>query len=148
MQSFPLRTQQWTADISGTSTDFIASLYADRLMVVATQVGALGTIQSARYAPFGLYNPELANTPAWAPCESQCWLFVVNAASKYMLRIGLPLSLHARAACLTLEDADVGVSSFQTFLSFQQSTASAHHADRYLRSISILSEDPSVFFRS
>ena len=49
-QSFPVRTEQWTADVSGTSTEFLSSLYADRLMVVATQVGALGTIQSAKCA--------------------------------------------------------------------------------------------------
>ncbi|CAL5228718.1 g11901 [Coccomyxa viridis] len=47
-QNFPVRTQQWRGNVSGITTDFISSLYADRLMVVATQVGALGTIQSAK----------------------------------------------------------------------------------------------------
>ena len=47
-QNFPVRTQQWTADVSGVNTDFLLLLYADRLMVVATQLGALGTIQSAK----------------------------------------------------------------------------------------------------
>ena len=51
-QNFPVRTQQWTADVSGINTDFLSSLYADRLMVVATEVGALGTIQSAKWALF------------------------------------------------------------------------------------------------
>lgn len=51
-QNFPVRTQQWRGNVSGITTDFISSLYADRLMVVATQVGALGTIQSAKYALF------------------------------------------------------------------------------------------------
>ena len=49
-QSFPVRTQQWSADVSGITTDFVSSLYADRLMIVATQLGALGTIQSAKCA--------------------------------------------------------------------------------------------------
>ena len=47
-QTFPVRTQHWTADVSGIDTDFLSLLYADRLMIVATQVGALGTIQSAK----------------------------------------------------------------------------------------------------
>ena len=48
VQSFPVRTQQWEADVGGTRTDFLSTLYTDRFMVVATQLGALGTIQSAR----------------------------------------------------------------------------------------------------
>lgn len=43
-----MRTQQWEADVGGTRTDFLSTLYTDRLMVVATQLGALGTIQSAK----------------------------------------------------------------------------------------------------
>ena len=60
MQSLPVRTQQWTSDISGASTHFLASLYADRLLIVATQVGALGTIQSAKYVP--LCCPHVATS--------------------------------------------------------------------------------------
>ena len=52
-----MRTQQWRAHVSGTSTDFLSSLYADRLMVVATQLGALGTIQSAKCALFPSPSP-------------------------------------------------------------------------------------------
>jgi hypothetical protein len=60
VQSLPVRTQQWTSDISGINTDFLALLYADRLMIVATQVGALGTIQSAKYVP--LCCPDVVTT--------------------------------------------------------------------------------------
>ena len=48
VQSFPVRTQQWEADVGGTRTEFLSTLYTDRLMVVATQLGALGTVQSAK----------------------------------------------------------------------------------------------------
>ena len=48
VQSFPVRTQQWEADVGGTRAEILSTLYTDRLMVVATQLGALGTIQSAK----------------------------------------------------------------------------------------------------
>ena len=48
VQSFPVRTQLWEADVGCTRTQFLSTLYVDRLMVVATQLGALGTIQSAK----------------------------------------------------------------------------------------------------
>ena len=66
-QNFPVRTQQWRADVGGTSTEFLTSLYADRLMVVATQVGALGTIQSAKYASLPASSFDSVTTSSLPP---------------------------------------------------------------------------------
>lgn len=46
--AFPVNTQEFTTDIDGVSTSFIISAYADRIMVVATQLGTFGTVLSAR----------------------------------------------------------------------------------------------------
>ncbi|EIE20140.1 hypothetical protein COCSUDRAFT_30781 [Coccomyxa subellipsoidea C-169] len=46
--AFPVNTQEFTTDIDGVSTFFIMSAYADRIMVVATQLGTFGTVLSAR----------------------------------------------------------------------------------------------------
>jgi hypothetical protein len=49
-KSFPVRTRQWSAAVEGVDTDFLASGYADWIMLVATQTGTLGTMMQARWA--------------------------------------------------------------------------------------------------
>jgi hypothetical protein len=46
--SFPVKTLEFSVPIQGTATNFFLSAYADRIMVVATQLGTLGTVQLAR----------------------------------------------------------------------------------------------------
>jgi proteasome assembly chaperone 3 len=48
---FPVKTLTYTRDISGTPTDFAFSLYADRVLVVVTQLGAVGTVISTSSEP-------------------------------------------------------------------------------------------------
>ncbi len=45
---FPVRTQQFDASIGGVPTAFLLSAYSDRILVVATQLGTLGTVLQAR----------------------------------------------------------------------------------------------------
>lgn len=47
---FPLRTQQFEASIDGTQTAFLLTAYTDRILVVATQLGTLGTLLHAQCA--------------------------------------------------------------------------------------------------
>ncbi|KAK9842255.1 hypothetical protein WJX81_002903 [Elliptochloris bilobata] len=47
-EAFPLRTQQFEATIAGVTTSFLLTAYADRILVVATQLGTLGTVLQAR----------------------------------------------------------------------------------------------------
>lgn len=54
---FPLRTQQFEASIDGTQTAFLLTAYADRILVVATQLGTLGTMLHARCAQPLPYAP-------------------------------------------------------------------------------------------
>ena len=59
---FPLRTQQFEASIDGTQTAFLLTAYTDRILVVATQLGTLGTMLHARCAqplPSAPFCPEL-----------------------------------------------------------------------------------------
>lgn len=45
---FPVRTHQTSFHLNGVPTTVIASLYADRIMFVVTQLGTLGTIVAAQ----------------------------------------------------------------------------------------------------
>lgn len=46
--SFPVRTAQSTCDIEGQPTQFLLSAYADRVMVVVTQLESLGAVLHAQ----------------------------------------------------------------------------------------------------
>jgi proteasome assembly chaperone 3 len=45
---FPVRSQQFDANVAGVPTAFLLSAYSDRVMIVATQLGTLGTVMHAR----------------------------------------------------------------------------------------------------
>jgi proteasome assembly chaperone 3 len=46
-QPFPVQTRQLRAAIGGCETDILLSGYADRVLIVVTQVGSLGTVMQA-----------------------------------------------------------------------------------------------------
>ncbi|GJP64658.1 hypothetical protein CLOP_g2975 [Closterium sp. NIES-67] len=50
---FPARSRQFSADIEGVPTTFLCLSYDDRLMVVVTQIGTLGTMLYARREQVG-----------------------------------------------------------------------------------------------
>ncbi|CAI5487750.1 unnamed protein product, partial [Closterium sp. Naga37s-1] len=50
---FPVRSKQFSADIEGTATTFLCLSYDDRLMVVVTQIGTLGSMLYARREQVG-----------------------------------------------------------------------------------------------
>ncbi|KAK9833642.1 hypothetical protein WJX74_001458 [Apatococcus lobatus] len=41
-------SRQWSEDVAGRSTDFLATPYSDRIMLVASNTGTFGTIMQAR----------------------------------------------------------------------------------------------------
>ena len=43
-------SQQWTLEVTGRSTEFLATAYSDRIMLVASNTGTFGTIMQARCA--------------------------------------------------------------------------------------------------
>jgi proteasome assembly chaperone 3 len=45
---FPVRTREYSLEVAGSQCSVIASLYADRLLVIATQLPTLGTIVHAQ----------------------------------------------------------------------------------------------------
>ncbi|PRW61483.1 Proteasome assembly chaperone 3 [Chlorella sorokiniana] len=45
--SLPFRTETFTANVEGRPTEFALTGYADRLLVVASQLGSLGSILAA-----------------------------------------------------------------------------------------------------
>ena len=44
---FPVSTRQFSAVIAGVRTDFVLSAFSDRILVIATQLGKLGTMVAA-----------------------------------------------------------------------------------------------------
>ena len=46
--AFPVRTCEFFAEVGGMETAFLLSAYADRILVIVTQLGTLGTVQSAK----------------------------------------------------------------------------------------------------
>ncbi|KAI5665523.1 hypothetical protein M9H77_15376 [Catharanthus roseus] len=46
--NFPVRQKQLTVDIKGNQTDIIICSYDDHFLVMATQIGSMGTILHAR----------------------------------------------------------------------------------------------------
>lgn len=49
-QQLPMRSETFTAEVGGRSADFLLTAYTDRLMVVVTQTGTLGTMLHAERA--------------------------------------------------------------------------------------------------
>ncbi|CAD7699887.1 unnamed protein product [Ostreobium quekettii] len=47
MAQFCVPTRRFLRDIEGVSTDFVLSAYDDRVVVVATQIGTVGTVLQA-----------------------------------------------------------------------------------------------------
>jgi hypothetical protein len=48
--AFPVRCREFHAEVGGAEASFVLSAFADRVMVVVTQLGTLGTVQLARWA--------------------------------------------------------------------------------------------------
>ena len=46
--AFPVRTCEFSAEVGGMEMAFLMSAYADRILVIVTQLGTLGTVQSAK----------------------------------------------------------------------------------------------------
>jgi hypothetical protein len=47
--TFPVKTKQWVQVVGGHSTDFVLCLFANCVLVIATQLGKIGTM--VRYLP-------------------------------------------------------------------------------------------------
>lgn len=64
--SFPIQTVEFAVPLQGTTTSFVLSAFSDRIMVVATQLGSLGSIQLARYrqepAKLQVTHPVMASS--------------------------------------------------------------------------------------
>ncbi len=80
---FPVRTQQFDASIGGVPTAFVLSAYSDRILVIATQLGTLGTVLQARcvYAAPSLVmhaQPLLLSLPPMVICQprSNGWCLI------------------------------------------------------------------------
>ena len=69
--AFPVRTRQFIAEVGGAEASFVLSGYADRVMVVVTQVGTLGTIQQARCVATEL---SLAQCTVGISCMRDRWV--------------------------------------------------------------------------
>ena len=47
-QGHPVATKQFCAEVEGTTTDFLISVYSDQLMIMVSQLETFGTVLQAR----------------------------------------------------------------------------------------------------
>lgn len=107
-EGFPVATQQFSADISGQPTEFLFSAYSDRLLLIITQVGTLGTIVRAEREEVlgggssGTYRLDTLvgcrDDPALDLCARQLAQLVAEAGCSKPLLLCLGLRRHAGGA--------------------------------------------------
>ena len=101
-----MATQQFSADISGQPTEFLFSAYSDRLLLIITQVGTLGTIVRAEREEVlgvggssGTYRLDTLvgsrDDPALDLCARQLAQLVAEAGCSKPLLLCLGLRRHA-----------------------------------------------------
>ena len=58
---FPLRTKQFAAVVDGEHTEFVLMGFDNRVMVVVSQIGAVGTVLTAKYVTTCVATPVRFN---------------------------------------------------------------------------------------
>ncbi|KAL1824623.1 hypothetical protein DCAR_0312704 [Daucus carota subsp. sativus] len=100
---FPVRHKKLSVDITGNRTDIVICSYDDHILVIATQIGSLGTIINARKEEGVLTNPTFhvsvifgkRDEPVLVACARQLIEHISNSGSSRPLILSLGLKDHS-----------------------------------------------------
>ncbi|KAK9743451.1 hypothetical protein RND81_03G240200 [Saponaria officinalis] len=100
---FPVRTKQLTLDIKGNETHLVICDYEDYFLVIATQIGSMGTILQARKEEGVSINPTFSvsvligkrDEPMLGACARKLIENISDAGSSKSLVLSLGLKDHS-----------------------------------------------------
>ncbi|KAL1538562.1 proteasome assembly chaperone 3-like [Salvia divinorum] len=101
--AFPVRNTSLCLDINGHKTDIIISSYEDHILVIATQIGSMGTILQARKEGGVTSDPTYSisvvfgkrDEPMLIACARQLIEHISNSGSSKTLVLSLGLRDHS-----------------------------------------------------
>ncbi|KAL3624249.1 hypothetical protein CASFOL_033065 [Castilleja foliolosa] len=101
--AFPIRYTDLCLDIKGHKTDIIISSYEDHFLVMATQIGSMGTILHARKEEGVSVDPTFTvsivfgkrDEPMLVACARQLIEHISNSGSRKSLVLSLGLRDHS-----------------------------------------------------
>ncbi|KAI3921058.1 hypothetical protein MKX01_036037 [Papaver californicum] len=101
--NFPVPHKKIFVDIKGTKTDIVISSYDDHILVMATQIGAMGTILHARKEEGMAIHPTFSvsvifgkrNEPMLVACARQLIEQISSSGSPKTLLLSLGLKDHS-----------------------------------------------------
>ncbi|KAI3852476.1 hypothetical protein MKX03_017765 [Papaver bracteatum] len=101
--NFPVPHKKMSVDIKGIKTDIIISVYDDHILVMATQIGAMGTILHARKEEGMVIHPTFSvsvifgkrEEPMLVACARQLIEQISSSGSPRTLLLSLGLKDHS-----------------------------------------------------
>ncbi|KAL6135779.1 hypothetical protein ACLB2K_068004 [Fragaria x ananassa] len=101
--SFPVPHKQFSLEIKGIKTDVVICCYDDHFLVIATQIGAMGTILQASKEEGATFNPTYSvsvifgkrDEPMLEACARQLVEHISNSRSSRPLMLSLGLKDHS-----------------------------------------------------
>ncbi|XP_031274285.1 uncharacterized protein LOC116132759 [Pistacia vera] len=102
-QSFPVPHKKFSVDIKGNKTDIVLCSYDDHFLVIATQIGTMGTILQARKEEGMSVNPTFnvsvvfgkRDEPMLVACARQLVEHISRSGSSEPLVLSLGLKDHS-----------------------------------------------------
>ncbi|CAN6708800.1 unnamed protein product [Malus baccata var. baccata] len=103
MGSFPVADKKFSLEIKGNKTDVVMCSYDDHFLVIATQIGAMGTILQARKEEGMAIHPTFnvsvifgkRDEPMLVSCARQLIEHISNSGSSKPLVLSLGLKDHS-----------------------------------------------------
>ncbi|XP_004304627.1 PREDICTED: proteasome assembly chaperone 3 [Fragaria vesca subsp. vesca] len=101
--SFPVPHKKFSLEIKGIKTDVVICCYDDHFLVIATQIGAMGTILQASKEEGATFNPTYSvsvifgkrDEPMLEACARQLVEHISNSRSSRPLMLSLGLKDHS-----------------------------------------------------
>ncbi|KAJ0551113.1 putative proteasome assembly chaperone 3 [Helianthus annuus] len=101
--SFPVRHKKFSVNIQESKIDIVICSYDDQFLVIATQIGTMGTIMHARKEEGMLNNPTFnvsvifgkRDEPMLLACARQLIEHISNSGSSKPLTLSLGLKDHS-----------------------------------------------------
>ncbi|KAI3938788.1 hypothetical protein MKW98_011940 [Papaver atlanticum] len=108
--NFPVPHKKISVDIKGIQTDIIISSYEDHILVMATQIGAMGTILNARKEEGMAIHPTFSvsvifgkrDEPMLVACARQLIEQISSSGSPKTLLLSLGLKDHSMDTLKTI----------------------------------------------
>ncbi|XP_065878515.1 uncharacterized protein [Euphorbia lathyris] len=103
VQQFPVNHRKLSTDVKGNKTDIVICRYDDHFLVLATQIGTMGTILHARKEEGVSINPTFSvsvvfgkrEEPMLVACARQLIEHLSNSGSSMPLVLSLGLKDHS-----------------------------------------------------